>query len=208
MSRKLIGIPGSSMGDNSFGANKTYLEFISKFGDPRIIMPWEDVAKVDLLLLPGGLDVNPAHYGDYPGFYTSNVDVFKDFFFSQRLDNYINAGIPIFGICLGLQQLAVKFGSKLEQNLLYHKQSSGRWETAHDVFAEKSTNYTVEKKSKLARVNSHHHQGVAITLLGGELTPLAYSDDFTDNGLLVEAFEHKSLAISAVQWHPKFFGAC
>ena len=200
--KKVIGIPGSSMGDNSFGANKTYLEFISNFGNPRIILPWEEKVDVDMILLPGGLDVNPANYGEVPGFYTSNTDVYKDFFMNNRLKAYIDSKTPIFGICLGLQQLAVYFGSKLTQNLMYHPQSSSRWATAHEVYSGIDTPYTVKKHTKEFKVNSHHHQAVCLLNLGKDLEPLLFSEDSTeDGGLLIEAFRHKTLPIAAIQYH-------
>lgn len=91
---------------------------------------------------------------------------------------------------------------------MYHPQSSSRWATAHDVYSGIDTPYTVKKHTKEFKVNSHHHQAVCIDNLSNDLIPLLYSDDSTADGLLVEAFCHKTLPVAAVQWHPKLFGAC
>ena len=198
----VIGIVGYRSADGSmFGAGCNYLEFISRFGRPRIIFPSDGLIDVDLLVLPGGLDIAPQSFGAEPGFKTNNQDVFKQFFFDKRLSLYIDAGIPVFGICLGFQMLAVYFGSLLEQHLWLHAQSPARHIAAHlaEPLAEAS-HYGTQP----FEVNSHHHQGVFLTGLSAELEPLAlakyniYSDE-----MLVEAFRHKHKPIMAVQWHPE-----
>jgi len=200
MKKKIIGIPGWKIGENSYGVTSTYLEFMSKIGVPRIIMPWEDLVKVDLLILPGGLDINPASYGELPGFTTSHSDVFKQYFYDQKLKNYIG-NIPIFGICLGFQQLAVYFGSKLTQNLKFHTQSDDRWKAAHPVYNNANK---ITMKIKEGEVNSHHHQGVLESQLSLDLKALLFAEN-EENVIdpIVEAFCHTELPIAAVQWHPE-----
>jgi putative glutamine amidotransferase len=211
-SKKIIGIPCWSTGDGSFGCTKTYLEFISHFGTPRMLTPDEDIdSNIDMILLPGGLDANPNTYGEAPGFYTSNTDVFKNHFVQNKLQKYIEIGTSVVGICLGAQQLAVMFGSKLSQNFMFHEQSKGRWETAHDVYKFSSfRNGVLPKKlegDNGFKVNSHHHQGVTLNNLGPELEPLllAHNHDrfLTGDGPIVEAFMHKTLPIVGFQAHPE-----
>lgn len=200
--RITIGIPGWKIGDNSFGCGVNHLDYISKFGNPRILFAQDDNAEIDMLYLPGGPDVNPASYGHIPGFFTSNQDVFRQYFFDNNLPKYIEKGIPIFGVCLGFQMLNVQFGGTLTQEMRYHAQSKGRWEAAHRVYIPGNG------KKDSFEVNSHHHQAVLHTDLSTELTALAYAPNEEDktNGI-VEAFIHKTLPIAGVQWHPKF-GAC
>jgi gamma-glutamyl-gamma-aminobutyrate hydrolase PuuD len=210
MNKKVIGIPGyKSKDDSSYGAGVNHLEFISKFGYPRIIMPWEEDTEIDALYLPGGLDLSPSSYGAIPRYNTSNQDVFKEFFFKQRLENYVQKQIPIIGICLGMQQLGVYFGSKLTQDLIFHAQSDSRWATAHDLFPADRIN------RKVGKVNSHHHQGILLKDLSGELIPLYLSENEdkdleeslgnTDCGHIVEVFRHASLPILGFQYHPEEF---
>lgn len=195
MSKKTIGIVGyRNREGTSFGAGNTYLEYFSQFGNVRIIMPWEEYVEVDLLVLPGGADVNPASYGEVPRYKTNDSDVFKQYFFDHHLKNYVGK-VPIFGICLGLQQLAVFFGSKLTQDIPFHEQSPVRWERAHKIIEVENPK---RKEDTLPEVNSHHHQCVTIQNLSTTLVPTWIADPY-----IVEAFKHKELPIAAVQWHPE-----
>ncbi len=199
---KTIGIPGYRSEDGSvFGAGSNYLELISRFGKPYIIFPDEEFARVDLLVLPGGLDIAPQSFDALPTFKTGNQDVFKQYFYDKRLSTYIDAGVPVFGICLGFQMLAVYFGSAMEQHLWRHPQSAGRSVAAHTVEPlPAAANYAVAP----FEVNSHHHQGVLLHSLSPQLEPLALAKlDPYSNETLVEAFYHKTKPIMAVQWHPE-----
>jgi putative glutamine amidotransferase len=203
--KKVIGIPGWKPGDNSFGATIMHLEYISQFGIPRIIFPEEDVIELDLLYLPGGPDLSPFTYGQYPGFRTSNPDVFKQFFFDCKLQQYIDNRTPIFGVCLGFQMLCAKFNSQLTQDLPGHPESKARCEKAHDVYSD-----YIYRGQKF-EVNSHHHQGVYLSHLGQDLEPIAifadtkkeYDTKYKFN--IVEGMKHKTLPIGGVQWHPEEF---
>jgi len=195
----VVGIPGWKVGDNSFGCTAHYLDYISRFGTPRILFSQDDDADIDLLFLPGGPDVSPSSYGAYPGFYTSPPDVFRQHFFENNLKKYVAKGTPIFGVCLGMQMLNVHFGGTLTQDLKYHAQSRDRWQSAHPIWLPGSKN----KKGDF-EVNSHHHQAVLRTDLSPELTPLAYALNEENPPIgIVEAFEHKTLPIAGVQWHPE-----
>lgn len=190
-----IGIPGY-ISDTSFGVGKTHLLWCQQFGNPEIIMPHEDLRKVDILYLPGGADLNPANYGQVPNFYTQNSDVFKEYFFRERLKNYVEAKIPIFGVCLGFQMINLFFGSEIEQHLMAHPQSPQRREEGHKVRLPNGN-------KALFPVNSHHHQGFLETKVAKCLEVLLVEDDKSDYDRVVEAVKHKSLPIAGVQYHPE-----
>ena len=132
MAKPIIGIPGYKSESGVFGVGSNYLEWVNKVGNPRIILPWEEKVECDLLLLPGGPDLNPSSYGAIPEFKTTETCVFRQYFFDKRLDNYVD-NTPIFGICLGAQQLNVKLGGTLTQDLPFHPASDDRWQPGHEI---------------------------------------------------------------------------
>jgi gamma-glutamyl-gamma-aminobutyrate hydrolase PuuD len=204
-----IGIPCWSLGENAFGVTKNYISYGQKFGKVVLLLPNREIdPTLDLIILPGGMDVNPFMYDEAPSVYTTSTDVFKQYFVDQNLPLYIKAGIAVAGICLGFQQLAAYFGMPIEQHLLWHAQSSERYKEGHKVSITKAGDeflFKDDRRRKLP-VNSHHHQGLLLSSLvdygGGEFIPLALADcedNVTEQ--IVEAFIHKTLPVCGMQFH-------
>jgi putative glutamine amidotransferase len=187
---KKILIPGWSLGENAWGVTKPYLNFFSQFGQVEILTPRTGIVEGDLLVLPGGADMNPRSYCDVPGFETGNTDVFKQYFYDVNLQQYITNKVPVFGICLGFQQLNVFFGGRLDQDYPFDY-SSARTSLSEEIVLLEGDTTT--------KVNSLHHQGVWETNLGMGLKVLAKSKVYGN----VEAFKHKELKVAGVQWHPE-----
>jgi putative glutamine amidotransferase len=215
--RPKIGLVGWSTGDNSFGATRAYLHFISMFGDPILLCPMEGIDEsLDLVIMPGGKDTPPHTYGQVPGYYNSDADQFKEAFLNNNMPQYIEAKIPIFGICLGFQQLAVYFGAQLIQHISsIHGYSDvdikGRGDLVNELIFTpefkplESNLLRSTPKVKKIKCCSLHHQGVpfeigksSAEIFPEVLDPIAYTSD----GIL-EAFKHKSLPIAGVQFHPE-----
>ena len=101
----VVGIPGWLTGPNSFGVGISYLEFIRdylKADDIRILAPDSPIFKdIELLILPGGPDINPLRYGEMPSVYTDKPDPLREWFDVRKLPRYIEMNTPIFGICRG-----------------------------------------------------------------------------------------------------------
>ncbi len=188
MNKRRILIPGWSLGDNAWGVTKPYLHYFSQFGQVEILTPRKDVVNGDLLVLPGGADVNPHRYNQEPSFYTSNTDVFKQYFIDQNLEQYLGK-MPIFGICLGMQQLNVFFGGSLQQHGDF-EQSSSRGELIETIQGS-----TIAK----FKVNSLHHQGIYKENLSPDFINIAESARYGN----IEIIEHCHYRIIGVQYHPE-----
>jgi putative glutamine amidotransferase len=204
MKKKLIGIVGWKIGDNSFGATIPYLHFLSHWGDVQILSPSDRIEDLDLLVLPGGQDTSSFRYGQPPSFYNSNPDAMKEYFLDNNLQAYIDKGTPIFGICLGMQMLNVKFGGSLTQNCYHPYSEKNRSELVHELNFEPEFQHLVKelgyklKKDEGVEVNSLHHQGIEIfTDLSEDFKLIASYES------VAEAFIHRNLAIAGVQWHPE-----
>jgi putative glutamine amidotransferase len=146
----------------------------------------------DGLLLCGGSDVDPKHYGeDING--SVGIDAERDAAEFELMNAFIAAGKPIMGICRGHQFINVYFGGSLYQNIEEAELHKGG--KAHLVTSEPDS-VVRSLYGESFSVNSTHHQ--ATKELGKGLRVAA-----TWNGKYVEATEHTSLPIITVQWHPE-----
>ncbi|KAA1421841.1 gamma-glutamyl-gamma-aminobutyrate hydrolase family protein [Nocardioides humilatus] len=158
------------------------------------------VARLDGLLISGGADVGPQQYGDDPHERTVSWREDRDAWELALLDAADAAGLPVLGVCRGMQVMAVHAGGRLDQHvpdLVGHD----RHNPQPGVFG--ATEVATAEGSRLAAlvgpsltVQCHHHQSVRDH---PGFTAVAWSGD----GLL-EAMEADGERLCvAVQWHPE-----
>jgi putative glutamine amidotransferase len=217
MPKPLIGLTCSRIpnqdGFPAFGVNETYSRSISTAGGIPILIPLElsksDLAalldRVDGMVFTGGYDIDPHKYGGQPHPKVMHIDQDRDELELQLVEIMIEQGLPILGICRGLQVINVAMGGTLYEDLPQQFPSSiqhnnhdmPRDHLSHLVAVENDSLLARIMTSKQVQVNSLHHQGVR--KLGNHLLPTAYSPDG-----LVEAFELPGIPFGlAVQWHPE-----
>lgn len=199
-SKRVIGIPAWAFNDGSmFGVRKEYVQYASEFGDVRILSIYEAPCpnQIDLLLLPGGPDVNPARYGQIPSLLCQPSNIFMEAFDLYHLPHYVEAGTSVFGICRGMQTLNVHFGGTLYQEIGSHPTSTKReTEAAHPLlFHTRYQALTKDKRYACGKVTSRHHQGLDV--VADDLDVVAVFDD------IPEIVFHKTLNIAGVQYHPE-----
>lgn len=210
----IIGIPGWRIGDNSFGISIPYLEFFNQYGIVKVLTLANSIDEsIDLLVIPGGVDVDPRRYGAVPSFETSKSDPIKEYFETVVLPQYIKHGTPVFGICRGIQTIAVLYGATLIQDIRNHKtnESLDRVASVHHLKLlnnEFVTQFikTLKDKNITLKVNSLHHQCVSgMNFPDTEFDVVAVYNE--KNGpYSIEAIAHKTLPIMAVQYHPEEMG--
>ncbi len=159
--------------------------------------------RLDALLLTGGPDVEPSRYGQQPGADTQPPSRPRDEAELGLLAAAFAAGLPVLGICRGLQLINVARGGSLLQHLpgvvgteLHAPEPSVYG--AHPVkVADGSRLATVLGRTAVDTVPSYHHQGV--DRLGSGLVASAWAEDGT-----IEALEDPEAPfVVAVQWHPE-----
>jgi putative glutamine amidotransferase len=151
------------------------------------------------LVLSGGNDVDPRLYsGRGPA---RNVSRDRDELELSALGHCRRLGLPVLGICRGLQVINVAFGGALSHDLGLRDGRPAHVATRHPV--RLLEDFPVPAwRGRRATVNSFHNHGVAESDLARSLAPMAISPDG-----LIEGLRHRRLPIFAVQWHPERKGA-
>ncbi len=158
------------------------------------------VSRIDALVVSGGADVDPGAYGAQPHPRTAGWQPDRDQWELALLTAADEMGLPVLGICRGMQLMAVHAGGTLDQHtpdLVGHETHSPGGDTYGTVEVE------TEPGSRLARlvgprveVSCHHHQSVASH---PGFRAVARASDGT-----VEAMEAAGERYRlAVQWHPE-----
>ncbi|WP_425841186.1 gamma-glutamyl-gamma-aminobutyrate hydrolase family protein [Microbacterium sp. PA5] len=172
-----------------------------------VVVRTADLAGFDGLVLPGGGDVDPARYGGDTGAAVYDVNPAQDQLDLDILAAALGRGIPVLGVCRGLQVINVALGGTLVEDLpassvLHTPASDGdgglAW-TWHDVTVAEGSHLHAATGATTIPVASGHHQ--AIGRLGSDLVATAVADDG-----VIEAVEHTGAPVLAVQWHPEAEG--
>jgi putative glutamine amidotransferase len=189
---------------------RRYADSVTRAGGIPVLLPSVPgvehvVPRLDGLILAGGGDIEPARFGARAHPETGGVRPDRDTAELALAAAALDHGVPLLGICRGLQVLNVALGGTLHQHLpdlVGHEGHSpvvGGYGT-HEV--------KVASGSRLAAVlgpaasgefpvPTHHHQ--AIDRLGEGLVATAWAGDGT-----IEAAELAGPAFAlAVQWHPE-----
>ncbi len=154
-------------------------------------------ALCDGLLLTGGPDIEPALYHQQKSPLCGPIDVERDAEEWVLLDAFLKAGKPVFGICRGIQVINAFFGGTLHQDIPSRFGVNHSAGAVHKLLCkEGSLAFRLFGGESLC--NSYHHQSIDQVADGFVVT--ARSGDCGD---VVEAIEHKTLPIAAVQYHPE-----
>lgn len=179
---------------------KDYVQAIADAGGIPILageMCPEELAELcDGLFLTGGPDVGPALYGETIQSDSVKPDPERDRFETALVKAWMKTGKPVFGICRGCQILNVCLGGTLFQDLEPESGWNHRdWHGHHMVHAEPGT-ILAKLFGTDFLVNTIHHQAVKVPGRGLKITARS-------PGGIVEAYEHESLPVFAVQFHPE-----
>jgi putative glutamine amidotransferase len=176
-------------------------------GVPVLLPPQPDdaaaavVARLDGLVVSGGADVDPARYDAAPHPRTAAWRPDRDAWELALLGAADAAGLPVLGVCRGMQVMAVHAGGGLDQHtpdLVGHDEHS----PGGDLFGAVAVR--TEAGSRLASlvgpsltVNCHHHQSVRDH---PGFVAAAHAADGTLEAMESDDGDRFCLA---VQWHPE-----
>ena len=186
-----------------------YSDMVSRAGGlPVLLPPLDGVAgvlpRLDGLVLSGGGDLDPALYGAEPHAEAGAPNPARDSAELELCRQALASGLPLLGICRGLQVINVALGGTLHQHLpdLVGNDSHSPEQTGygnHKVSVASGSQLAAVLGRSEAAVPTHHHQ--AIDRLGAGLVATAWTDD----GMIeaAELTEAGAQFMLAVQWHPE-----
>lgn len=194
-------------------ADLDYIDGVAGAGGVPVVLPPvgdERAAEavihgLDGLLLSGGSDLDPTYYGEEPLPELGVTLPERDAFEMALVDLALRHGMPVFGICRGMQVLNVALGGTLYQDLpsqweggvLKHRQDTPKWQPTHEVTVGEGSYLGEVMGSELVKVNSYHHQGVKD--LADSLVVTGRSSDGVIEA--VEAGDFTERWLLGVQWH-------
>lgn len=175
------------------------------------LRPADVLACIDGLLLTGSpSNIEPRHYGGVASRPGTLHDADRDATTLPLIRAVLDAGMPLFAVCRGFQELNVVLGGTLHQHVHeqpgYHRHQENpddplevQYGPAHPVTLSDGGMLRSLAGSNTVMVNSLHSQGVA--RLASDVRVEALADDG-----LVEAFsvDTGGSFVLAVQWHPEW----
>ncbi|MDE0324897.1 MAG: gamma-glutamyl-gamma-aminobutyrate hydrolase family protein [Candidatus Poribacteria bacterium] len=200
-------IIGITFGYNENDPTNNYIRAIEKHGGiARPLYPGappEAFKGLKGLLLTGGRDIDPIHYGEEEH-ETTDIDFDRDELELPLCKQAIEGNLPVFGICRGIQIMNVAIGSSLYQDIpsqftdhLTHKIIENTDDSWHDIQIQPDSLLNQITSETTTEVNSRHHQSLKV--IGEGFTVTAQSKDG-----IIEAIEDTSKKFMlGVQYHPE-----
>ena len=213
--RPVIGITSAYNEENRrLSLNERYFEAVMRAGGLPIMLPQtsdeeticEMLDQIDGLLLSGGVDVLPARYGEETLPACGTISEKRDDFELLLTKLALEKNMPIFGICRGIQVLAVAMGATLFQDIesqlglpmKQHKQEEPYDDPVHTVRFKEGGLFERITETTLMPTNSMHHQ--SIKEAGDKLR----IEGITMDGIIEAVCSKENEAVFGVQFHPEF----
>ena len=208
-----IAIPGLGKGNLEY-----YINALTAAGcEPVCVTPdnrelYND-DEFDGLLLSGGPDVNPHRFGEVNSGSWQISDALDDIEFSV-LDDFVEDGKPVLGICRGIQVINIYFGGNIYQHLPdFEKHTGDRYIQEngaeghyaevenhgfvnHEVFADNGS-WLAHLYGTQFMTNSAHHQALK------EVAHDLVVDARCGEDGIVEAVHHRDLPVIGTQFRPE-----
>lgn len=165
---------------------------------------------IDGLFLPGATsNVDPAHYGDTQQDPNSPADPARDHVSLALIRRAVARGIPVLGVCRGLQELNVALGGTLHQAVHDapghddHRENPdlpvpAQYAPVHEVRLVAGGLLHRLAGAATTRVNSLHGQGVR------RLAPSLHPEAHAPDGLIEAVGWQGDGFVLGVQWHPEW----
>lgn len=201
----------SSHYDHHYSVPKEYADSVLRAGGIPVLVPpnitdwprlWD---ALDGLIVTGGTDVSPAHYGgnaDNPRVHADDDERDAGELALVRHAVHAESAKPLLFVCRGIQVLNVALGGTLHPHLPdlldsdIHRGDDGLW-ALHDCHVERGSHLADVMGAEVVNTYSGHHQ--ALDKLGEGLRVVATAPD----GIVEAVTSDAHPWLVAVQWHPE-----
>jgi gamma-glutamyl-gamma-aminobutyrate hydrolase PuuD len=189
-----------------------YVEMVAQAGGLPVLLPPTELVpdvlpRLDGLILSGGSDVQPSRYGAPAHPAAGPFFPARDAAELELCRRALADGVPMLGICRGLQVINVALGGTLHQHLPdvvgndSHSPEEHGYGT-HKVSVAAGSQLGAALGRSEAAVPTHHHQ--AVDRLGTGLVATAWTDDgIVEAAELAPTDSAPAPFMVAVQWHPE-----
>ncbi|WP_373895292.1 gamma-glutamyl-gamma-aminobutyrate hydrolase family protein [Virgibacillus natechei] len=212
--KPLIGITSSMEIDQShYAVTNRNVKAIMLAGGMPVMLPYfiekEDVDQIanqiDGLYATGGYDIDPTLFGEEPHQQLGTIIPARDESEIALMNELLERGKPILGVCRGAQTLNIAAGgdmyqdiyTQINQELLQHSQKAPLDHGSHFVYVQEGSLLHQLTGSASFRVNSLHHQANRDVSGSFQISGKA-SDGVIE---AVESTEHPFAL--GLQWHPE-----
>lgn len=164
------------------------------------------ISTCDAIVFTGGEDVVPSYYGK--GFDSARCESNpeRDTLEFALIKESIKLGLPVLGVCRGMQILNVALGGTLIVDIpadhpgdVIHR-CEDYTRCVHSVMIVNGSNIYKISQADMGMINSNHHQAVEKTAPG--IRVVAWSTDSIAEAIEWENLKNKPFFM-AVQWHPE-----
>lgn len=194
-----------------------YADAVARAGGLPMLLPYTDEASMidsyldrisGLVVTGGAFDIPPEAYGEAARDGLGALKPSRTAFETEILRGALKRGMPVLGICGGMQLLNVVLGGTLFQDIRRelqdareHEQKHDRCQPQHPVEVKDSTLLAQLVGRGQLMVNSTHHQ--AARKIGDNVLISAVAPDG-----VIEAIESRIHTFAVgVQWHPELLMA-
>ena len=206
----------------SYSTGKRYAHAVKQFADavPVLVPSCVDSSDLDtilgslhgLVLTGGRANVEPHHFNGAVFPADEPIDPERDRVVLDLIPACVDKGIPVFGICRGIQEINVAYGGTLyyrvhqELGKNDHRMPQHDDATLEEIFKPRHPIRFSEKSILRGLVNADHFtvnslHGQGIKDLGSGLHVEAWSDDGLIEAIRINA--HPNFGIG-IQWHAEF----
>lgn len=214
--KALIGITSTQVNDRMELLKEYADAVVAGEGIPVIIpamdsFPFYDeyLSKLDGLLISGGQDILPLHYGEEPieGFrLREEMTPERDVFELMLIRKALGMDMPVLGICRGMQAMVIASGGTLHQDIdtcvirtrrIKHFQECAFSADTHLVEVQANTRLFEIIQKDAVMTNTIHHQAI-------NQMPEGYLATGRTRDGIIEAVEStRHTFVLGVQWHPE-----